>query len=199
MAGAVESRAKMIGREKAILRQDVRERLRGLSAEQRAAASASARLRLAAEEVWRRACGILGFAPLWDELDLWLLLADALKAGKLVALPRFDPHADGYVACVVTNLETDLALGKFGIREPRTACPPVALNKLDFVLVPGVAFDLKGRRLGRGKGYYDRLLAGVAGRTCGAGFDEQFVPEVPVEKHDAVLDCLLTPTRWLEF
>jgi 5-formyltetrahydrofolate cyclo-ligase len=65
-------------------------------------------------------------------------------------------------------------------------------------LVPGLAFDPSGRRLGRGKGFYDRLLAMVRGRKCGIAFEEQVVPEIPVEPHDIRLDCLLTPRRWME-
>ena len=68
---------------------------------------------------------------------------------------------------------------------------------LDVVLVPGVAFDLGGRRLGRGAGYYDRLLTGVRGTTCGVAFDEQISGELPVEPHDVHVNCILTPTRWL--
>ena len=74
----------------------------------------------------------------------------------------------------------------------------VSLNRLDFILVPGVAFDLHGRRLGRGRGYYDILLAKVRGTTCGVAFDEQIVREVPVEPHDSDVNCILTPTRWIE-
>jgi 5-formyltetrahydrofolate cyclo-ligase len=69
---------------------------------------------------------------------------------------------------------------------------------LDFILVPGVAFDLSGRRLGRGKGYYDRLLKQTRGTTCGVAFDEQIVGEIPVEPHDLNVNCILTPTRWIE-
>jgi 5-formyltetrahydrofolate cyclo-ligase len=72
------------------------------------------------------------------------------------------------------------------------------LNRLDFILVPGVAFDLHGRRLGRGRGFYDQLLANVRGRTCGVAFDEQIVRDVPIEPHDVSLNCILTPTRWVE-
>ncbi len=88
--------------------------------------------------------------------------------------------------------------GRFGIREPVDRCTHLGLNRLDLILVPGVAFDLNGRRVGRGKGYYDRLLRLASGRKCGVGFDEQLVSEVPVEAHDILLNCILTPTRWLE-
>ena len=96
------------------------------------------------------------------------------------------------------ELSRDLKTGQFGIREPADACPLIPLNRLDFVLVPGVAFDLQGRRLGRGKGYYDRLLAEVRGKTCGVAFDEQIVEELPLEPHDVLVNCILTPTRWIE-
>jgi 5-formyltetrahydrofolate cyclo-ligase len=92
----------------------------------------------------------------------------------------------------------DLSVGKFDVREPVASYPTVALNRLDFVLVPGIAFDLRGRRLGRGKGFYDRLLTDVRGKTCGVAFDEQIVPEIPIEPHDIPVHCILTPTRWLE-
>jgi 5-formyltetrahydrofolate cyclo-ligase len=61
-----------------------------------------------------------------------------------------------------------------------------------------VAFDLHGRRLGRGKGFYDRLLARTRGTKCGVAFDEQIVAKITVEPHDAQVNCLLTPTRWIE-
>ncbi|HLP77584.1 MAG TPA: 5-formyltetrahydrofolate cyclo-ligase, partial [Candidatus Paceibacterota bacterium] len=77
-------------------------------------------------------------------------------------------------------------------------CAPVSLNQLDLVLVPGVAFDACGRRLGRGKGFYDRLLADTRGIKCGVAFDEQIVTGIPVEPHDVLVDCILTPTRWID-
>ena len=80
----------------------------------------------------------------------------------------------------------------------RDSCPVVALPELDFVLVPGLAFDRTGQRLGRGKGFFDRMLSQVKGVTCGVTFDWQIVDQVPVEPHDIALDCLVTPTQWLD-
>jgi 5-formyltetrahydrofolate cyclo-ligase len=132
-------------------------------------------------------------------MDVWPLLADCLAAGKTVALPRFDAATRRYVACQITDLARDLGEGQFGIREPGGHCIAIPPNRLDLVLVPGVAFDVHGRRLGRGKGFYDQLLAFVRGTTCGVAFDEQIVDSIPVEPHDVSLNCILTPTRWLEF
>lgn len=102
-----------------------------------------------------------------------------------------------YVVCEIIDPDKHIRLGQFGIREPVENCAELTLNRLDLILVPGVAFDLHGRRLGRGRGFYDRLLAVVRGTTCGAAFDQQIVGEIPVEPHDVHLNCILTPTRWI--
>ena len=181
---------------KSSLRHRVRSALQALAPADRLAGSMKACARLQQEPVWRDARRVLLYSPLPDELDVWPLLREALLAGKNVALPRFDPVHNSYLACRVLNPNDDLQVGRYGIREPRDNCPAVRLNQLDFVLVPGVAFALDGRRLGRGKGFYDRLLMSVRGNKCGAGFDEQIVDDLPVEPHDIRLDCILTPTRW---
>ena len=182
--------------QKAVLRQRVRSALRNLTPADRLAGSIQACNRLQQEPVWRDSIWVMLYSPLPDELDVLPLLREALSAGKKVALPRFDPVRNGYLACQVLNLQEDLLDGPYGVSEPRGHCPVVRLNQLDFVLVPGVAFAMDGRRLGRGKGIYDRLLMSVRGCKCGAGFDEQIVDDIPVEPHDINLDCILTPTRW---
>jgi len=131
-------------------------------------------------------------------LNIWPLLSQALRQGKTAALLRYSKTLDSYLPCAVREPETDVRAGHFGIREPLESCAAVELKRLDLVLVPGVAFDLHGRRLGRGRGYYDRLLSRVGGKTCGVAFDEQVVREVPLEAHDVLLNCILTPTRWFE-
>jgi len=183
---------------KSILREQIRARLKSIPAAECDAASAEACELLRQQAFWKNSHAILIFAPLHEELNVWPLIQIALDAGKVVALPRFDPGTNKYSAHQIRNLSDDIASGKFGIREPKNYCPAVPLNRLDLVLVPGVAFDLHGRRLGRGKGFYDQLLASVRGTTCGVAFDEQIVAEIPVEPHDVQLNCILTPTRWIE-
>jgi 5-formyltetrahydrofolate cyclo-ligase len=180
------------------LRSEIRVALKTFSSEKRAADSAKARAILLQQNFWKSARAILFFAPLPEELDVWPLVETALIEGKIVALPRFDAGTNRYVAHQIQDAACDVESGKFGIREPKHYCPSVPLNRLDFSLVPGVAFDLRGRRLGRGKGFYDQLLAGISGKTCGVGFDEQIIAEIPVEPHDIHLNCILTPTRWIE-
>ena len=151
-----------------------------------------------AGRLWHEAQSILFYAPMVGELDVWPLLEQALAAGKTAALPRWEAATKAYVACQVRDPVQDVRTGHYGIREPAPRCAGDVLNRLDLILVPGVAFDLHGRRLGRGKGFYDQLLATVRGTTCAVAFDEQIVRAVPVEPHDIILNCILTPTRWIE-
>ena len=180
------------------LRQQMRLVLAGLTARQRGDASHAAITLLSQQESWRAAGSVLFYAPLGNELDVWPAVALALVGGKVVCLPRFDESTQSYVACRVEDLQADLREGRYGIQEPLPRCNALALNRLDFALVPGVAFDLHGRRLGRGRGYFDRLLADMSGKTCGVAYDEQIVRAVPVQPHDSDVNCILTPTRWIE-
>jgi 5-formyltetrahydrofolate cyclo-ligase len=184
--------------DKALLRDQVRARVRSLSPAARSSGSLELCARLRAQRVWQQAKAILLFAPLTEEPDIWPLLAEALAANKAVALPSFVPTANAYVARRIVDPARDLIVGQFGIREVAELSPEMALNQLDLVLVPGIAFDPHGRRLGRGKGFYDRLLADVHGTKCGVAFDEQLVDAVPVGPLDIPLNCILTPTRWIE-
>jgi len=183
---------------KAVLRDEVRNQLRGISPDRRVTASVQARSLIERQNIWKSVRTILFYAPQPDELDIWPLVQDSLAAGKIVALPRFDSVAGKYAACRIQDFTSDIRVGQFGIREPGDHCAPVPLDKLDLILVPGIAFDVRGHRLGRGKGFYDRLLASVLGITCGVAFDEQIVERIPVEAHDIRLNHVLTPTRWIE-
>ena len=182
---------------KLAFRRRVRERLAAMTADQRATASTQASALLRSQSQWKNAQSVLFYAPVQWELDVWPLVAEALSAGKTVGLPRFAPETNSYGACRILNPTQDLKSGRFGIREPADHCAKVSLKRLDLILVPGVAFDLRGRRLGRGKGFYDRLLAALSGTTCGVAFDQQIVRELPVVPHDAHVNCILTPTRWI--
>jgi 5-formyltetrahydrofolate cyclo-ligase len=184
---------------KAALRAEARKRLKQFLPGQRQAASSKLCALLAEQTPWKEARCVLLFAPLPDEPDIWPMLAAALGDGKVVGLPRFDEAGNDYVAGRVQDPATELKPGKFGIREPGDHCEQMPLKRLDLILVPGVAFDLRGGRLGRGKGIYDRLLAAASGMSCGVTFDEQIVGEIPVAAHDIRVNCILTPTRWIEF
>lgn len=183
--------------EKRALRGVLQARLLAVPAAVRAAEGARVVARLLERPEWRRAHRVMLFAPMPVELDVWPLAELALQEGRVLALPRYDSAGREYHAAEVSDLERDLVRGSFGIREPRPECAAYPLNRLDFVLVPGLGFDAGGRRLGRGKGFYDRLLASVRGTACGVAMDWQVMPAIPAEPHDRRVDCILTPSRWV--
>jgi 5-formyltetrahydrofolate cyclo-ligase len=180
------------------LRRKIRAALADIPPEKHAADSVKICARLRELAVWQNARTVLLFAPMQAEPDVWPLLAEALAARKIAALPRFNPAGKNYVAGRVQNLESEIVSGKFGIREPTDQCPEISPGRFDLILAPGVAFDRYGHRLGRGRGYYDRLLADVKGVKCGIAFDEQWVSNVPAGAADVRVDFIVTPTRGVE-
>jgi 5-formyltetrahydrofolate cyclo-ligase len=180
---------------KALLRRQMRQALAAMSPDLRRSESLRACETASNSTVWRQARTPLLYAPLPEELDVSPLWSAALAEGKTLCLPRYNPDGDDYSAALVSDLARDLIPGHYGVREPASACPLISLNLLDFVLVPGLAFGPDGRRLGRGKGYYDRLLAGLSALKCGIGFDLQWSEWIPQEPCDVLLDCILTPGR----
>ena len=179
---------------KAALRSEVRARIAAMPEERRASESAEVVRHLVADATWQGARSVLLFMPLPDEVRVRPLMDAAWAAGKSVALPASDAATGAYVAKRVRS-ETDLRAGRFGILEPCDGCPAVPFSALDLVLVPGIAFDRAGNRLGRGRGFYDRMLAlSPYAVSCGVGFDGQVVALLPVEPHDVKLHRVWTPT-----
>jgi len=182
---------------KVTLRRELRRQWRALAPGLRGEASTAAVRQLLGRPEWQAARRVLLYAPLADELDLTALAGPGRKEDRLVALPRFDAARGEYGAAVVVDLGRDLVPGQFGVPEPGAHCPEVPLNQLDFALVPGLGFDHEGRRLGRGRGFYDRLLSALHGTACGVAMDWQVLGSIPAEPHDQAVDYILTPTRWL--
>lgn len=183
---------------KTALRKQIRHWSASITPEQRRGGSDAVVKRLAELEAWNRARWVLLYVPLPDELDLMPLLYLGLAEQKRICFPAFDRASGQYGCREIRFPDLDWGSGSFGIPEPKPELPFIAPATLDFLVIPGLAFDRAGCRLGRGKGYYDRLLAGLRGVSCGVGFDEQLVPEVPVEAHDVKLNTVLTPTHWVE-
>ena len=185
-----------IAEKKAVLRRTLRETLRALSITQQSALSAQLSERLLQQPLWPQWQTVLFFVPIVGEPNLLPALKAALASKKAVILPSYQVETSRYQGRQITDIERDLETGQFGIAEPSPGCPVFDLKRLDLVLVPGIGFTLDGGRLGRGKGFYDRLLSEVSGLKCGVGFDCQFVDALPLEPHDVRLNCILTPTRW---
>jgi len=163
----------------------------------RADASRQIAARLIALPQFEAARSVLLTLPFRSEWDATLVARAALAAGKRVIVPRVDAPARVLALHRIESLDEGIDAGYRGIPEPRADLPVAAAHDVALALVPGVAFDLEGRRLGYGGGYYDRLLpllrAGVP-RLAGA-FDEQIVDRVPSAAHDLAVDIIATPTR----
>jgi 5-formyltetrahydrofolate cyclo-ligase len=143
---------------------------------------------------------IASYAATEFEIDLEKYLSSARERGTMVYYPRFNYLNDSYELALVHNPKSDLVRGKFGISEPKTGSAIIseAIRIYELMwLVPGIAFDLKCQRLGRGLGYYDRLLKGTKGKRIGIAYDWQIVTEVPVETGDAPMHCVITDKRRL--
>jgi 5-formyltetrahydrofolate cyclo-ligase len=182
---------------KALLRRQLRTALDALSPGLRQTWSDQICAALRQSSLWREARIVLSYAPLPQEPDISPLWPEALADGKILCLPRFDPASGLYLAAQMLNPAIDLAPGRYGVQEPLPANLVIPLNRLDLVLVPGLGFGPGGCRLGRGKGFYDRLLAGLSALKCGLGFDLQWSESIPQETCDVSLDCILTPGRGL--
>jgi 5-formyltetrahydrofolate cyclo-ligase len=183
---------------KAALRSQLRAILKDQSKAASKTASTEAVERLRGQAVWKRAASVLFYSPIAGEIDLSPLIESAMKSGKAVLLPRYAVEGGTYEIVQINDVKRDCVPGKFGISEPGPDCEAWPLNTLDLTLVPGLGFDLAGRRLGRGKGFYDRLLSRIAGAKCGVALDPQILTEIPAEDHDIRMDFILTPTRWWE-
>jgi 5-formyltetrahydrofolate cyclo-ligase len=124
------------------------------------------------------------YAPIGSEVDVEPLLLQLLALRLVVALPRMRP--DKRLDFVAVTSLAHPAAGGFGIREPEGAALPI--TQLDLVMVPGLAFDGEGHRLGYGGGYYDRTLLGYTQAVIGIAFSQQIHASVPAAPHDRFVD-----------
>lgn len=148
---------------------------------ERAAASQKIRQHLRDFPAWESARVVLGFTPLPGEPD-WL--SGDFPAGKRIAYPRIEEGGMRFV------FSAQFAIGALGAREPVGG---TVADVTDLVLVPGLAFDATGARLGRGKGFYDRwLAANPAVPSLGICFKCQLLKHLPFESHDARVDAIVT-------
>ena len=183
--------------EKRKLRSAARRAAAGLDPRERVRRSRAIQDRLVALHEFRtaRACAL--YSPLPDEVLLDVVLGLLRARGARLAYPRIE--GSGISLCWIAS-EAALVSGALpGVLEPRSDAPLAPLSEVDLVLVPGLLFDRSGRRLGRGGGHYDRLLARIPSRTptfglCWAG---SLVDRLPAEPHDVALSCVVTDEELL--
>lgn len=182
--------------EKRQIRTQIRQQLRELSPEQRDQWSAQITDRLLALPEYHRARTIMAFFSFAKEYDTEPLMRHALSKGKILCAPRVDWSTWRMLPVAVTAPDQYLKNDR-GIKEP-TGDLLVDTETIDLIIMPGLAFDLSGHRLGRGAGFYDRFLSQVQLRHAlrlAPVFDIQILPAVPHDQLDQPIDILLTPTR----
>ena len=179
-------------RAKQRMRELLIQKRRMLSAEERTAQSELILSQLEKMTVFREAKTVLLYYPKNNEVDV-LPLFKRYKRDKVLLLPV--THRNGMTANPYKGNDK-MHRGKVGIPEPTT--PPFEGN-IDVIIVPAVAFDKEGNRLGRGGGYYDRFLKKQTHATIiGVGYDFQLVDEVPVRKHDQKMHRIILPSQTIQ-
>lgn len=126
------------------------------------------------------------------------ILRRTLELNKIISLPAFTPERLTVTTWKVDNPDKDLTPGPRGVLEPDTArCKPLPLQRIDIAIIPGLAFDEKGLRLGSGQGYYDRFIPElpITTRKVALAFEEQIVAQIPTEPHDKHVDIIITNKR----
>ena len=180
--------------EKSYLRSVLSDARLNLSAARAGALSMGAQRRLLATSSYRAVAEIVLYAPFEHEVDTALVAAEVLRSGRRLSYPIIDRQHRLLKFGAVTGLD-QLRPGTFGIFEP-PATAARAPHELDaaLVCVPGLAFTPAGARLGRGGGYYDRLIAALPARavTAGLGYSFQLLDRLPQEFNDRRLDLIVT-------
>lgn len=182
---------------KRAIREHARAARSALDPASRQAASEALAARLCSLRRLSSARLVLAYGATPEEIDPAAAVACLRSNGALIAYPRIE--RPGVLGVYLIDEDTELVPGPYGLVEPTAGAHRAELAQIDAVIVPGVAFDAHGRRLGYGGGYYDRLLP-LLRADCvliGVGYDQQVVDSIPAENHDVRLSAVVTPTRVL--
>jgi len=166
-------------------------------AQERAQKSCAICKNLVASPEFQNAKTILLYCPKPDEVDTWAAITAALVQAKTVCLPRTDEQAKEITAYRISASEK-LEKAAYGIFEPPAdEKKAIAAEKIELIIVPGVAFDIHGDRVGHGLGYYDKFLAKAKNaKKVAIAFDFQVVGEkIVCESHDVTVDRIITEKR----
>ena len=177
------------------IRQELLKKLRSQDKEQRRLKSEKIRRKLYAHEKFKTADTVMFYIAEDIEVDTEQMIRDSLKSGKKIAVPITIVSQNKLIASLLIDFDKELSKGPYGILQPKSDfVRPVALKKIDLIIVPGVAFDSRGHRLGHGTGYYDRFLSKITENvlTIGLAFDFQLVDNIPTSSHDIAVKELIS-------
>lgn len=178
---------------KSVVRHQLRKILTDISPSIRHQKSLSACGFLSASAEFKAARVIMLFLSTNLEIDTAPLALKAWQAGKTVVVPKVSWEQRRMLPMEIDSLQAGLEIGSGGIREP-VGGKPMPIDFIDLVVVPGLGFTANGHRIGRGMGFYDRFLATpeFIGLSCGLGFEDQVLEQLPVLDHDVPLSMLVT-------
>ncbi len=178
---------------KAAVRRQLREMLAKTSEADRHRKSVAAATALCSTTEFAAARTVMLFLSTPSEIDTAPIALRAWQAGKTVVVPKVSWDQRRMLPVEIHSLQTGMTVTGAGVREP-IAGKPIPLDLIDLVVVPGLGFTAAGYRIGRGMGFYDRFLVqpDFIGSSCGLGFEEQIVAELPVLDHDVPLCMLAT-------
>lgn len=181
-----------IEKDKKLLRDHFRKHLRHQSLEERREKSKIISDLVFDLPAFRKAKAVMLYVAMDEEVDTHGILREAFREKKHVLLPVVLEEKNEMISAELFA-PNRMKPGKYGIMEPEGWSSPFPMRDLDMVFVPGLAFDKKNHRLGRGKGYYDRFLARLSSKvaTVGLAFDVQLTDELPIEPHDVRLDLVV--------
>ena len=182
-------------RTKKELRERILTLLKNQREEKRLEKSLSIKEKLFNLREFKEARTILFYAAFDGEVETKDMIEQAQAQGKRVALPRINKKDKHITPILMEHAMEKLAFGSYGIKEPAPHAQTLHLEEIDMIVVPGIAFDRHGNRLGRGRGYYDRFLDDVSPHvpTVGLAFDFQVVDAIPyIKDHDRAVSRLIT-------
>ena len=186
--------------EKGQLRRKIQKRLLELSDEQRSRKSKKACNNLVSTPQFQNASVVMTYLSLPHEVDTSEAILCAWQLNKIVAVPKVSWQQRHMIPVRINSLETGFSTDVAGLRNPVTGVP-VPFEEIELVVTPGLGFDRKGNRLGRGGGYYDKFFATreLDVSRCGFAFSEQVIDEVLVASKDEPVDFLVTDDEILYF
>lgn len=169
----------------------MRARRRALSPQEQMEAAHSIYAQLMEFEPYQNARVVMAYMACRGELSLEAVIRDALQQGKTMLLPRCE--AAGVMTARRIRTMDDLAPGAYGLPEPKDSCAVASPQEIDLILVPGVAFDRDGNRLGQGGGYYDRFLKESGALRMGVCHAFALLDHIVHETHDIAMNSVMTP------
>ena len=144
-------------------------------------------------EIFQTSKIIFCFVSFRSEVNTYPIIEKSMQLGKTVATPRVNLSTKNMDACIIDDVFTSLEEGYYGIPEPVKSCKIVDYRSIELIITPGLAFTVRGERLGYGGGFYDRFMERHSHATSSAlTYDRFILKELPVKDHDLPVDYVIT-------